>query len=130
MERYERALVDRDRAEQLHSELFPAVADGGLSLGPEIGSSRDEETTSLLPQMRQLLAQRDTTISQLKEERATHMSQQVHLNDVILGLTLERNVMEDKLKVLQREYKELVTRWLAKAQQEADSMNRDVEQHR
>jgi hypothetical protein len=58
-------------------------------------------------------------------ERSAHISKDVH--DEVISLNLQLNMSEQRVKDLRAENKELIDRWMAYKGQEAEEMNKTLQ---
>lgn len=113
----ERLLV-RDSIEKNYSQLFiPAtfIEYGNV----ETPDDHDEPIKHLQKE----LYNKEQEINKLRYLLELRFKDNEKLNDEIVGLNIENSLLQEKLDSLQQDYDKIVSRWLKKAQSEADAMN-------
>ncbi|SCU90480.1 LAMI_0E02256g1_1 [Lachancea mirantina] len=111
-------LVERDRVEQNFSALFqsPVV---------EINSSLETASplNETIKRLKRELKSKTDEVVKAREILLIKNRDSERLRDEIISLDIENNVLREQLEKVTSEYDALVTRWLEKAQQEADNLN-------
>ncbi|SCU97046.1 LAFA_0G09472g1_1 [Lachancea sp. 'fantastica'] len=113
-------LTERDAIEKNFSELFEKAS---ASLDkPETQGSHDPLTA-----LRKELENCERSIADLVATLKLKNKDSERLNDEIITLNIENNLLQERYEKVRRERDEIVTRWLKKAQLEADTMNETLE---
>ncbi|QLQ78031.1 hypothetical protein HG537_0A02780 [Torulaspora globosa] len=114
-------LHKRNEVENRFSELFEEVMLSNKGIAKK--SSSEESLRRVVTQLRKELGERDAEIKKLKEVINVRNKDFEKLNDEIISLTIENNLTNRKLAELEVEHNKLVSRWVAKVQEEVDRLN-------
>ncbi|SCV04319.1 LANO_0G09472g1_1 [Lachancea nothofagi CBS 11611] len=108
-------LKERDVVEKNFAELFEAA--------PIQNAKSDQGTQNQSKSLRKELEFRDKKIEEFNATLKLKNKDAERLNDEIITLNIENNLLQDQYDKMKSEYDGIVSRWLRKTQQEADTMN-------
>lgn len=114
-------LRTRDLIDQRFSQLFETVP---LLPRDDIevrGNNLQLENS--IKNLKELLAKKESDKKKLLDILNVKNRDAERLNDELISSTIENNILQERLALLQKEYDTLIERWLRKAQIEADTMN-------
>lgn len=126
----------RNTVESQYKELFQSI---NIPIADALDKEKDDNvdaspsdlTKSQLLEIiniyRNELMNKEKELNQLKEVMSVMNKNNERLNDEIISLTIENNVLQEKIKLLNVEHNKLIQRWLLKAQRDADIMNATIE---
>lgn len=110
-------LKARDEIEKRFSNLF---VEPSVNQGARHEKALEEQFAALKAE----LESKDRELDDYKMTLKLKNKDAGLLHDEIITLTIENNLLQDKLEKTKVEYDKIVQRWLDKVQQEADNMNK------
>ncbi|KAK5781082.1 Atg16p PWA37_002005 [Arxiozyma heterogenica] len=126
----------RNTVESQYKELFQSI---NIPIADALDKEKDDNVDASPPDLtksqlleiiniyRNELMNKEKELNQLKEVMSVMNKNNERLNDEIISLTIENNVLQEKIKLLNVEHNKLIQRWLLKAQRDADIMNATIE---
>lgn len=126
----------RNTVESQYKDLFQSI---DISIADSLDKGKDDNVDVSPPELpksqlygiinkyRSELMNKEKELNQLKEVMNVMDKNNERLNDEIISLTIENNVLQEKLNLLNVEHNKLIQRWLLKAQRDADIMNATIE---
>lgn len=120
-ELYIERLLQRDIIESRFSNLFKnAVIGDESATGKENPQKTIKTATSKL---RKELKDKEAELQKLKEVIEIKNKNAENMNNELISLNIENNLMGKRFVDLEEEHEKLVKRWLAKVQQDVETLN-------
>lgn len=121
---YIERLLQRDVIESRFSNLFKDPATGDESF---TGKGNSQNTiNAAISKLRKELKDKETEVRRLKEVIEIKNKNAENLNNELISLNIENNLIGKRFLDLEEEHEKLVQRWLAKVQQDVETLNANL----